>query len=258
MARGWIGLWAIGWGALVLIAGAWAAPETVATLATGEYAPYTSEALPGGGATTALVNEVFRTVGVRVEVQFFPWKRVESRLVGGLTFGGFPYGKTNERRSLFLFSDPIYRVKNGITYCPANPHTPGPIGFTGPSSLKGFLVGVIAGSFAEPRLAAAGVAFEESNTVEMGLKKLKAGRIDYYIDDQTTIEDTLRTAFPDGGDSFRILPQAFDDEKPNYLMVSKTYPGAEDLLRRFNQGLAALQKSGEYSKLLARLGLPRL
>jgi polar amino acid transport system substrate-binding protein len=258
MVKGPRRCWAVGGLALVLSVGLWAAPPSTVVLATGEYSPYVSEALSGGGATSVLVQEIFQGAGLKVDLRFFPWKRVESTLQAGQAFAGFPYSKTEERLAAFGFSEPLYRVRNGIVYCPGNPRTPGPIDYTGPKSLAGALVGVIAGSFAEPRLTAAGVMFEESNTVEMGLRKLRAGRIDYYIDDQATLEDTLRRLFPEDSDAFQILPQAFDEEKPNYLMVSRSYPGSEELLRRFNQSLAALQKSGEYTKLLAKLHLPRL
>jgi polar amino acid transport system substrate-binding protein len=226
-------------------------------LVTGEYPPYTSEALPGSGATTRLVVEVFREAGIRTTVEFLPWKRVETTLQMGKAFGAFPYGETAERRAQYHFSDQLYLVRNAVAYCPANPRTPGPPPFGRPEDLAGYRVGVIAGSFAEPRLKAAGVEFEESLTVEMGLRKLKAGRIDYYIDDQATIEATALQLFPDSPELFRLLPRAFDEDKPNFLMVSRTYPGSDELLKKFNRALAALQNSGEFDRLLARLHLPR-
>lgn len=80
--------------ATVLWAGLFVAPSSAADtvlLSTLEWPPYSSQELPGGGASVVVARKAFAAVGLNLEVQFFPWKRaVDTGLKGDGFFGYMP------------------------------------------------------------------------------------------------------------------------------------------------------------------------
>lgn len=229
------------------------AGEPVA-FATGDQPPYTSSTLPGQGSTTQLVRAICVAAGISPEFDFYPWKRVEVLLEQGQAFASFPYAKTAEREARFAFSEPLIRVHIVIVFNALNPDTPRALPYTRDEDLKPYRVGIIRGSLAEPRMKAAGVNYELIGTMQQAIAMLLASRIDFYIDDQASITHVVAEKFAKQANQIQPLAHSFDEGKAIYLMVSRTYPGATELLEKFNHGLADLKRSGEYVRLLARGG----
>ncbi|MDT8991375.1 transporter substrate-binding domain-containing protein [Curvibacter sp. APW13] len=231
------------------------AQEMEVVFATGEYPPFTSQGLPEQGATTALVTAICQAAGLRPVYRFYPWRRAESMVETGEAFAAFPYGINKERKERFDFSDVLYMVRNAVVYHAKDNDKNLPPRFEKLQDLRAYRVGVIQGSFAEGPLRESGVRYETASTVEQSIKKLQAGRIDLYIDDQAVIFDAVSRLYPDQVDRFRALPKAFNEQAANHLMVSRSYPNAATLLLKFNAGLAAIKASGEYQRIVRKYRL---
>jgi ABC-type amino acid transport substrate-binding protein len=55
--------------------------------------------------------------------------------------------------------------------------------------------------------------------------------------------------------SFKRVAKPFD-EKTFHLMVSRSFPGSQEIVKKFNAGLAAIRKDGTYSAIMAKHGVP--
>ena len=76
-------------------------------LVTGEFTPFTSQALPQGGMISQIVRSAFAQQNIEVNIEFRPWKRGYQETLNGLALATFPYSKNAERLEKFLYSDPI-------------------------------------------------------------------------------------------------------------------------------------------------------
>jgi polar amino acid transport system substrate-binding protein len=219
--------------------------------ATGEYRPYSSENMPSFGAATDLIAAICNAAGIQPQFVFLPWRRIESELVKGSVFGAFPYSENPERKLHFDFSDGLYWVSYSIIYHDANPKLQTLSGNEELPALKGFRFGVIAGSFAETRLKELGTAYDAVTTVDQLVAMLRFNRFEFYIDDEVIVLDAARRLFPTEVGNFKVLKSSFDERNAN-LMVSRSYPDAAEILKKFNTGLAKIKKTGEYDRVLAK------
>jgi polar amino acid transport system substrate-binding protein len=213
--------------------------EEVVVFAVGEWAPYVGASLPDYGSAARTVRAACEAAGLRPKFEFYPWLRAELRVRDGLAFGSFPYQRIPEREGNFLFSDAILRSyavilrKNGDARTAAFKYGGKPAEFAP------FIVGTTAGSEAliGPLRGAGGIV-EDTPTLDQSLQKLERARIHFIVDDRAAIEDAIRRLYPGRGDLFVFLDRDFTEPRSYRLLVSKTYPGAESLLGRFNEGLA--------------------
>lgn len=211
-------------------------------LATGEWPPYASASLPGGGSATALVVAAFKHAGLDTSLEFLPWRRAEAYVVSGRAFATFPYQETPDRKGKFLFSAPLFESRFAVVYRAGVP-APTEHQLRRPDFFSGRTIGITAGTDAVGvPLKSVGALVEETRVAEQSLEKLRLGRIDFVIEDRAVVghmisriyEGPERNPFavqdlPWGGAVFR-------------LMVSPSYPGAEELLRRFDAALDALHR----------------
>lgn len=222
--------------------------------ATGEYRPYSSETMPDFGTATDLISAICSAAGIQPQFIFLPWKRVELDLVQGAVFGAFPYSENPERKLHFDFSDDLYWVSYSMVYHDGNPKMHALSGNEELPDLKEFRFGVIAGSFAEPKLKELEIAYDAVTTVDQLVGMLRLNRFDFYIDDEAIVFDAARRLFPAEVASFHVLRSPFDERKVN-LMVSQNYPNAAKILKQFNTGLAKIKETGEYDRILAKNNL---
>ncbi len=77
--------------------------ETI-TLVTGEFPPFTSEALEHRGFSAEIVSAVFQEMGKEVEYKFYPWRRCEELVQNRESVGHVSihvYGRKRGNISLF-------------------------------------------------------------------------------------------------------------------------------------------------------------
>ena len=198
----------------------------------------------------ALVAAISREAGIDPIFKFYPWKRAEMQVLKGEAFAAFPYAVSSERRSDFDFSDVLFHGLNVLVYHQNNDRLPDNFSYAKPSDLLGYRVGGISGSFLKSDLREAGVEYESTTSIDQSIQKLAAGRLDFCIDDKVVLIDAINRLYPDDTDKFRFVPEPFGMRKPTAMIISRSYPEADQILKRFNSALQSIRATGEYDRII--------
>lgn len=226
--------------------------------AVGEWAPYTSAALPGQGAASEIVSAACAAAGLRAVIEFVPWNRAEAEVLKGRAFATFPYLRMPERDLIYFFSEPLFSSEIAILAHGFSQRTRSFLYDGDPASFRGFVVGTTAGSKAvSAPLEAAGVRVEETAELFLSIRKLAAGRIDFVVDERNAIVHSLRTLVPGESARFRFIERNFSGRMDYRLLVSKEYPDTLELLERFDQGIETIRSNGTLQVIYDRRGIGR-
>ena len=237
--------------AIVCLLGcSWAYAQDV-LIATGEYSPYTSEKLAGNGFSAEIVTAAFAASGITAKYEFLPWKRCEAGVESGDYYGTIPYLKTPEREQRFAYSDAFYVSRSSFFYMKdAHPD----FAYSSLSDMKKYVLGGAAGYYYEKAFADAGLNVEYADDATSSLKKLHAGRVDFFPEDDLAAWAMIKELFPGEEGKFAATEKAFNED-PHYIMVSKKFAGADELTRKFNEGLAKIKADGTYDAIMKKYGL---
>jgi polar amino acid transport system substrate-binding protein len=235
--------------ALILCAFTSNAMANVVQLVTGnDYQPYTDQALPNRGMITEIVELAFKEMGYQPKIVFRPWKRAYAETREGIFAGSFPYIKSEARLKNFYFSDPIHTMSIRIFVATNSPireveDIQGkriciPLGYAVSKKFKEFLGDDIKKREANP------------SDLASCLRMIKSGRKDFFIINEINgwmmIQKTFHTK-----EYFRTLDNVFEEET-HHLIVSKSYPGGEQLIVDFNKGLKKLKEKGLLAEIINR------
>ncbi len=225
--------------------------------ATGEWPPFTSENLPHYGRATALVSAICEVAGIEPVYEFYPWKRAEAMILKGEAFAAFPYAVSTDRQRFFDYSDVLFHGLNVLVYHQDNPNIPKDFSYETPADLQGYRIGGISGSFLRSDLDRKGITFKATTSIDQSIHKLVVGRLDFCIDDRVVLTDAIRRLYPGQTEDFTFVDQPFGEKKPTALLVSRNYPKSGELLKRFNEALAAMKENGEYNRIVEELRLTK-
>lgn len=230
--------------------------QEVVPFAIGEWSPYTGKNINNNGMAAEIVTAACSAAGLTAKYKYLPWKRAEANVADGAYFGTFPYKETKEREGRFLFSKTLFSSSFALLTSKSNKRTAN-FKYSRPDDLKGFSVGVIAGTDAvKLPLEQAGVRVEEVAGAEQNLKKLEFARIDFYIDDRAVIYEELKKNYSaDKMSNFVFLDSGFGEKNEFKIMVSLKHSNSKALLDKINEGLTKLTESGEHKKITAKYGL---
>lgn len=212
------------------------APGPVASFACNEFPPHKMEASPDGlrGFDIDILSEALQRQGVSVTVQFYPWMRALQMVEGGRLDGLCSCSYSLEREKTLLYSDEIGTV--GVGFFTALKGGQESISL---HDLKDRPVGVVRGYSLGSDLTVVGAKIVEVNSDETGLRMLEQGRIDAFY----SYRDTVRYIAARMG-----APLTFTYHEvrmaPYYVCLSRSRPGAFELLNALNTGLQALRISG--------------
>ena len=219
-------------------------------LTNGEWPPYTSANLPGGGVLTRLVSAAFMHEGIDVHYAYFPWKRAYAYGKGSAWDGSVGWAPTEERRADYLFSDPVLFVDSALF------HRRG-LAFDWKTidDLRRWRLGAGAGySYGEPwdsAVASGRLVIEEAADDVTNLLKLLHGRIDAMAMQVDVAETLMRLQLkPLEAAQITRHPRLLA-RGPVCLALSRQLPGAAELLARFNRGLQRLRQRGAYAAIVA-------
>ncbi|OHX14093.1 hypothetical protein BI347_11670 [Chromobacterium sphagni] len=216
------------------------------TLASGEFPPYSSEKLPQGGISAAIVREAFLAAGMAApRIAFLPWKRGYSETEQNRFAASFPYARDANREKQFLFSTPLhldhfsYIVRQGDEDA-AKGRWRGkrlclPLGWT---------TAYIAADARKYQWR-----LERPPTLDNCLKMLNSNIVDMVSCNDFVASFTIRQLYGERS-PFVIASVGRQQISALYLIVSRRRPDASQLIRQFNQGLAALHRSGRYQQLV--------
>lgn len=220
-------------------------------LVTGDdYAPLTGRSLAGAGMLSEVVQAAFALGNVASSLAWQPWKRGYLMTRRGEYDATFPYIHSAQRERDFLYSAPLY-VSEQHLFSRADDslevddlHRPGglrlcqPLGWQLPEAIQA--------------LVRQGALVRHS---PLGLDEcaqlLLLGRDDVFLADLHLGNHALQaTAAP--GTSFHVS-DTIVGRQTMHLIVPRSQASAEQLIERFDRGLAALRASGEYQHLLEQL-----
>jgi len=112
--------------------------------------------------------------------------------------------------------------------------------------LKGKRIGVTLGSSQANELKDAGLTLDESTIPENNMKKLYAGRTDFFYTPDLTALSMIDKLFPGQFSEFGIVEYKRDSAD---LIVRKNSPG-ENILQSYRTGLKMIIESGTYHRIL--------
>lgn len=223
--------------------------EETIKLVTGEWPPYTSENLENYGFNTEIVTEAFSRVGYDVEYEFYKWARCVELTKAQNVFGTFPWGKTEERKKTFTWSNVVAFGDEVLWYIEGTDGVPED--FTGFDSIKDLKHGGVAAYSYLDKFAQNNVPIEEAPDEATALKKLYNGRVDMMPGTLLTTMALIEETYPDEKDKFKYLttPLMSNDMA---IMTSKDYPNQEKILEHFNIGLKEIYLDGTLEEILKK------
>ncbi len=211
----------------------------------------TSAKLPEKGCATELVAAICKAGEIDPVFSFFPWPRAEALVETGEAFAAFPYAANDQRKATFDFSDPIFYTAPKFIYC-VTAKAFGSLKASSLADLKPYGVALLSGTWTEKDLRAAGIRVHLVNSVDSGVKMLRSGRVDFFVEDETVAFAAIERVYPGETESFKSLRSTFWGKTGNHLIVSRKYPGASELLDRFNKGLKEIRRNGTYRRITSK------
>lgn len=238
---------------MVLFAIFWT-PVTFAknfTILTGEWAPYVSEALPGGGPIADIVSEAMKAAGHTVTFEYTTWKRTEVMTQEGKAVATFPWGSTDKFVETCYHSTPLFTVKT-VFFFLKDKHPSWD--FTSVDELKQLTIGGIKGYSYLPVLLEAGVKVSYAPTLDKSMKKLINGRVDVVPESSIVGWQMLKDKFL--GDVGKVAASKTPlSTNPDYLMISKSHPEGKEFHDAFEKGFKSIKESGRYQEIMEASGL---
>ncbi|ACS78307.1 substrate-binding periplasmic protein [Maridesulfovibrio salexigens] len=220
----------------------------VVTVATGEWEPYVSKSNGGSGICTDIVKAAFAAEGIKVEFQFYPWKRALRCLMQAGVDGSFPWVKRDEREKLFLYSDPIYEMKASLFYLKKRFKDHADISS---DVIKKYLVGVPLGYELGNDLKQMGYKCEPVPCISNGFEMLLKGRIDFLLESDDVGRYLIKESYSGLISEFGEIAAPLKSESL-HLLLCKKRNNSKYLLRMFNKGLKKIKSSGKYAKLIEK------
>jgi len=215
---------------------------------TQEWPPYVIKNDPVHGLTGEILMKALDAVGLEAHFFFEPWIRCETMVRSGFGFAAFPYSVTPERQQFALFSKPLITSSTVFFYMQDKL---GYFDYKGPDSLKPYRIGGTKGYFYESMFKQAGLFVDYAVKLESAFKKLHLSQVDLVPENEIVGWRVIEQLFPNHANSFRASRTPL---KSDFLclMVSKKYPGSENLLKQINAGLYKIIKDGAYGAILEK------
>ncbi|AMK10501.1 substrate-binding periplasmic protein [Pseudodesulfovibrio indicus] len=222
------------------------AGEEPLLLVSGNYEPYVIAQGTRPGLLSEIVTQAFAEQGIRVEIRFYPWRRCALMVETGEAFAAFPYARTDKRARYAWFSDVIWVCRNVFFYMKGRM---GEFDFTTLEALRPYLIAGTSGNYYEEVFREKGLTVDYAPGEASGVRKLWELRTALFAEDELVGRTLIARIFPARRDRFGWTPTPWN-LNPQHLMVSKAYPGARELMDRFNAGLWAIRDSGAYDRIV--------
>jgi ABC-type amino acid transport substrate-binding protein len=213
------------------------------TLLSGEYDPYTSEKLPGGGPYSVYLKEVFERAGFTLKIEFLPWARAEYLLDNGQVLGAFPYGITETRRAKYLFSQAIGKANLGAIMRKSHALN-SESKHLSLNQLKKHRVLLLRGMYLEDEFFLREINFQSLNTLSQAINMLMLYRGDVFFEDILALKKGVDELSKEDQQEVAVFKiESIEDiviSQPFAIMYSAKYPGLEAYVGRINQAITEL------------------
>lgn len=223
------------------------AGETV-VIATGEYPPFISETLPSNGPVSEIVVEAGRRAGIKIEIEFYPWKRVLIMLGEGEVPASFLWAKTKER-----LDKGFYDSEQAVSYAPTAAFYrrslyPEGISFSAYADLKPYkLIGVESYWYHE-ELNKKQYEAHFANRSALAWRALEKGRYQVYIDSLQVGLSEAKVYAPELFYDLAYTTTQVDDPY-TYMMFSPKHKDGKGLKKRLDIALTSMKQDGSFKQL---------
>jgi polar amino acid transport system substrate-binding protein len=226
-------------------------------LATGEWAPYSGEALPSYGVASAVVSAVFQQMGYEPQFRFMPWPRTEQVTAENDANRGvraaFPYLLSSERDTKFYYSKPIATIELSIFYNAER--SPNAANIKNVDDLAKFNIVPIKGyQFpAKVEKFVGGAPVEDNITAfKLLLSPEKFPEKPSLVLEATLVgKEILGGQLATEADLIAIAPLSFTI--PIHLIASKRNPNNDSLIRKFDSTLKQMQGTNSLKQIETRV-----
>jgi polar amino acid transport system substrate-binding protein len=218
-------------------------------LASSNYYPHYAADLPQQGAVTEIVRQAFSLQGIEIDIAFMPFARAYYESQQANYIGLIAAWYEDERAQHFYYSQPLYA--NQIVFFKRKADN---ISYQNYDDLarQRMRLGLVQG-YLQPN----GLLQSQPNLVrvafdEQAFSMLAKGRVDLVPADKLNGLYLIAEKLPEYAGQLDWLTPALE-QRPMYLLLSKKDPRSEQLIARFNSGLAELRRSGQYQQILDTL-----
>lgn len=226
-------------------------------LVTGEYPPYTSEKINGYGFFTQIVEAVLKDANLKYELKFYPWARGLDMTANGTAWATFPYGHAKDFDKTYFTTDGIFSSTHKFIYLLNNPKIKAEVQkFQQISDFKDYTFGGTDGYWygSEEDFQKQNVNIEWTTDLEGIINMLLSKRIDFFIEDEAVFNYTINNSYPEDRNKFDFLEN--DAQKRDYLLlVSKSYPNTNLILKKFNKSLKKILSNGVFDAILKKYNI---
>ena len=200
------------------------------------------------GFAVDVVRSAWAAAGIDVELVPLPYARCMKDVDRGLLAGCFDTLRDPIQESKYRWhAQPLFRARIGIYGRVEAGHESADLTL---ASLRGKRVGVTHGyDYGEAFDRDATMLRDVAPSDLSSLRKLVAGRVDYVLVFDRVANDIAKVHTDLGA---AISMQGVLVEPSLYISFSRTYPDIERIVTQFDQGLAKVRSSGEYSRIEAR------
>jgi ABC-type amino acid transport substrate-binding protein len=198
----------------------------------------------GTGYANEIVVAAFKAVGVEVDLRVVPYARCKRMAVRGDSVACFSTSPSKDLEAdLVLSAQPLFTVQVGYFYNVNKPPRAKSQDQLPPRTLVGTVIGYEYPEEFEMLKKAGRIVVEESNSEEINLKKLAAGRLDLalltyndlkspaWLIERAGVGSTVKTTFLAGREN-------------SYIAFSKTHPQGHWALEQFNKGHRRISSDG--------------
>lgn len=227
--------------------------EEIVRLVTGEYPPYVSTKLAGGGFHQRIVEAALKAVGVDYTIEYYPWARGLKMVDEGEVLGSFPWSKTQEKLEKYIFAEPIYRNENEsfvmYYYKGLNDYA-----YLEGAELEAFReisIGGLFDYFYVELFKEAGIALDLSSEEGEVFEKLIRGRIGMIPTDRYVGSYIIKRDYPQEEDQFKTIEVPFLNREDDYtILINKDHPKGAWFIEKFYVGLKMIKDNGTYDRIL--------
>lgn len=239
--------------ALLLLMGttqAFAEPQRIVRITTGEWPPYTSENMPFYGVASHVITEAFAQVDIVAIYSFFPWARAMKVARDGDWDATSIWFDTKERRENFFYSEPIITGTNSFFYLKDSDFDWHNFNDLAKFRIGGTLEYSYGKEFDDAE--AKGVFHTQRSRSDVaGLQNLLKGRIDVFPGELMVTYELIGATFGAEEASRMTHHPKPISVQPLYLLFSKSAANNKFWVELFNKGMERLKESGRYDQIVS-------
>ena len=221
------------------------------TIVVEQSPPYIEQSRQDKGIISALVIASFARSGVKVNLEYADWYQAE-QAVDKHHHLSFMWEKTKPLMKKWLFSEPIYLQRHKLAFLTDKK----PLSVQYLHQLRGIKIGLTQGfSYgSEFDKFKSKLNVLESNSEYKNVENLLKQKVSAIVIDAAVATDLVHKYFKQYEQKHITFVDApYFNQTVYYLVCSKQYGNCLNYIKKFNQGLAQLNKDGTGQQILSKI-----